>query len=103
MAALLDDAMGGAAWLAGFPVVAVNLNISFRNMLPLNTPCLVRTQVVKTEGRKVSCQGKITSTDGETVFTRGEALFVTLEEEHIRTLSPKARAVIEKMNRDRQV
>ena len=47
MAALLDEAMGGAAWLAGHPVVAAQLNIKFSRMLPLGTRCMVDTELVR--------------------------------------------------------
>lgn len=102
MAAVLDEAMGGAAWLAGFPVVAVNLDITFRRMLPLNTPCLVEASVTRTEGRKVATAGRITSADGTQIFTVGEALFVIIDTDQISSLSPKARIVLERMKRDRE-
>src|SRR5271157_121732 len=37
MASILDEAMGFCAWLAGHTVVAAQLIINFRKMLPLNT------------------------------------------------------------------
>ena len=37
IAAVLDEAMGAAAWLAGHLVVAVRLDTRFRKMLPLGT------------------------------------------------------------------
>ena len=38
MAALLDEVVGGAAWVAGHPVVAATLNVRFRAMLPHEKP-----------------------------------------------------------------
>ena len=99
MAALLDDAMGGVCWLASYPVVAVKLDISFSKMLPLETPCLVEAHLTKVEGRKVATTGRICSADRGVVYTEGTALFVTLGLDRIDTMSPKARAILEKMNR----
>ncbi len=45
MAAILDEAMGGVAWMCGHPVVAASLKVSFRNMLPLTTPCVVEAEI----------------------------------------------------------
>nr|MEE4268540.1 PaaI family thioesterase [Candidatus Krumholzibacteria bacterium] len=98
MAALLDDAMGGACWLSGFPVLAVNLNITFRQMLPLETPCLVETRVTRVEGRKISTEGRILAQDRKTVFSEGEALFVVLEEKQLARFSPKIQAIITRLN-----
>lgn len=97
MAALLDEAMGGAAWLAGHPVVAAQLNITFRTMLPLGTRCLVHARVLESNGRKIKTTGEIRSTDGQKVFSSGEALFVTLDHEKIEQLSEKAKVIVERM------
>jgi len=99
-AALLDEAMGGAAWLAGHPVVAANLDITFRQMLPLGTLCLVETRVTSVEGRKVRTSGVIRSRDGQRIFSEGTALFVVLDETRIDHLSDKARVILERMRRN---
>ena len=40
MASLLDETMGGAAWMSGYMVVAAELNVTFKKMLPLGTVML---------------------------------------------------------------
>ena len=97
MAALLDEAMGGAAWLAGHPVVAAQLNITFRAMLPLGTRCLVYARVLESNGRKIKTTGEIASIDGQQVFSSGEALFVTLDHKKIEQLSEKAKVIVDRM------
>jgi len=99
MAALLDEAMGGAAWMAGHPVVAAQLNITFRNMLPLKTRCLVKAQVLEINGRKIKTTGELCDAQSGKVFCKGEALFVTLDPEKIGLLSDKAKAIVERMKR----
>ncbi len=97
MAALLDEAMGGAAWLAGHPVVAAQLNITFRTMLPLGARCLVHARVIEVNGRKIKTTGELRSADGNQLYCRGEALFVVLDPQKIETLSAKAKLIVEGM------
>ncbi|MBU8870939.1 MAG: PaaI family thioesterase [Gemmatimonadales bacterium] len=97
MAALLDEAMGGAAWLAGHPVVAAQLNIKFSTMLPLETPCLVEAEVVGVEGRKIRTRGVLRDMSGQNTFCEGEALFITLDKGKIGQLSAKAQIIVDRM------
>jgi acyl-coenzyme A thioesterase PaaI-like protein len=97
MAALLDEAMGGSAWLAGFPVVAAQLNITFRTMLPLGTRCLVKARVLEVDGRKIKTTAELCSAQDAKVFCKGEALFVTLDHKKIGQLSDKAKVIVERM------
>lgn len=99
MAALLDEAMGGAAWMGGHPVVAAQLNITFRAMLPLGTRCQVVAKVIEVNGRKIKTTGELRSADGEQLFCSGEALFVTLDTEKIEQLSAKANVIVEAMRK----
>jgi acyl-coenzyme A thioesterase PaaI-like protein len=97
MAALLDEAMGGAAWLAGHPVVAAQLNVKFNQMLPLGTRCLVDTELLDVTGRKVRTHGVLRDAAGDRIFCEGEALFIALDEEHIGKLSAKADVIVERL------
>lgn len=99
MAALMDEAMGGAAWLSGHPVVAANLNVTFLKMLPLGTPCFVEASVTAVDGRKVRTRGEIRSLDREQIYCQGEALFISLDESRIGHISEKARAIIDRMRK----
>lgn len=97
MAALLDEAMGGAAWLAGHPVVAAQLNITFRTMLPLGTRCVVRARVIEASGRKIKTTAELLSADGEQLFCSGEALFVILDHQKIEQLSAKGKIIVDRI------
>ncbi len=99
MAALLDEAMGGSAWLAGYPVVAAQLNITFSAMLPLGTRCLVKARVLEVSGRKIKTTGELCSAHDGRLFCRGEGLFVTLDHEKIGQLSDKAKVIVERMKK----
>ncbi len=96
MAALLDESMGGAAWMAGHPVVAANLNITFRQMLPLGTRCVVEAKIVEVDRRKVFTHGYLRSADGVTTYCDGEALFIVLDESRIGEMSAKARVIVDR-------
>jgi acyl-coenzyme A thioesterase PaaI-like protein len=85
MAAVLDEAMGAAAWMEGHLVVAVRLGTSFQRMLPLGTDALLEAWVEKVEGRKVWTLGRLVDEDGE-AFAEADALFLMLDPERFRPL-----------------
>ncbi len=76
MAAVLDEVLGLAAWTAGHSVVVGNLNVSFRNMLPLEQVVTIESEVISAAGRKVLVRGRICL--GETVFTEADCLCITI-------------------------
>lgn len=76
IAAVLDEVLGLAAWAAGYAIVVGNLNVSFRNLLPLEDVVTVETEVVSVAGRKIMVHGRICR--GETVYAEGECLCITL-------------------------
>lgn len=100
MAAALDEAMGGVAWMLGHPVVAAQLNITFRNMLPLQSRCIIEASITSVEGRKVHTTGTLHNLDGDVVYAEGVALFITLDDKKIEMLSSKASTIIDKMRRN---
>lgn len=79
MAAVVDEVLGLAAWAAGYSIVVGNLNVSFRNMLPLHKVVSVETKVVSAEGRKVLVHGRIYCE--KTTYAVGECLCVTIQPE----------------------
>lgn len=78
MAAVLDEVLGLAAWAAGYPIVVGNLNVSFRNLLPLQQVVTVESRVVSVEGRKVKVHGRICS--GDMIYAEGDCLCITIPE-----------------------
>ena len=76
VAAVLDEVLGLAAWAAGYPIVVGNLNVSFRNLLPLEKVVTVESSIVSAEGRKVLVHGRIYC--GELVYAEGECLCITI-------------------------
>jgi len=82
MAAVLDEAMGLAVWLAHRAAVAAHLETDFRRPIPLGTTVTVETTVGPAEGSgKARVTGRLVGDDG-TVFAEGSALFVLLSARH---------------------
>ncbi len=78
VASALDEAMGGAAWHAGYPVVAARIMIDFRAMVPIGLEGTIEAHVEQVDGRKVRTRGTLTDTSGK-VYANGEGLFIVLE------------------------
>lgn len=76
VAAVLDEVLGLTAWAAGYPIVVGNLNVSFKNLLPLQKVITVEGKVISAEGRKVLVHGKVFC--GKHVYAEGECLCITI-------------------------
>ena len=98
MAALLDEAMGGAAWMQGHPVVAAELTTRFKTMLPLGARCVVEAWVSAVDGRKVRVAGRLRGSDGDTVYAEGEALFITLDPKKFGVLASEASQIFSELD-----
>jgi acyl-coenzyme A thioesterase PaaI-like protein len=79
MAAVFDEVLGLAAWTAGYPIVVGNLNVSFRNLLPLKQVITVESTIASVDGRKVLVEGRLCS--GDTVFAEAKCLCITIPEQ----------------------
>jgi acyl-coenzyme A thioesterase PaaI-like protein len=75
--ALLDHALGAAAWSSGFPVVTASMTYDFRRGVPLGSVMRVEAAVESVEGRKVRTRGRLLDADGH-VFGEAHALFLTM-------------------------
>lgn|SRR3990167_2614180 len=95
MAAVLDEAMGAGAWLAGHAVVAAKLTINFRRMLPLENEVLLETWVERVDGKKVMTRGRLFDQDGEP-YAEGEGLFILIGVERFGSLLERASKTIDK-------
>jgi hypothetical protein len=78
---VFDEVLGLAAWAAGHSIVVGNLNVSFRQLLPLQTVVQVNTRVISEQGRKIIVHGDICSLEGIVIAT-GEALCIKISAEN---------------------
>lgn len=101
MAGIMDEAMGGAAWLAGHPVVAAQLEITFRELLPLATRALVKAQVTGVEGRKVHTRAFLTNTAETVIHCQATGLFVVLDRSQLDRMPREAARIVRSAHRPR--
>lgn len=77
IAAIFDEVLGLAAWAAGHSVVVGNLNVSFRQLLPLEEIVEIDSKITSVKGRKIKVHGRIT--DGKnTVYAEADCLCITI-------------------------
>lgn len=80
MAAVLDEALGSACWVAGHAVVAAELNTSFKKMLPLGEVYTAEAWIDETDGRKIYPRGHIIDDQG-VVYAEATGLFIEMKPE----------------------
>ncbi|GAB3205854.1 PaaI family thioesterase [Marinactinospora thermotolerans] len=76
IAAMLDQALGAAAGVAGMPGLTANLTVDYRKPTPLNAPLTVTSRVTGTERRKVFVSAEIRH-NGE-ITAEGTAIMVQI-------------------------
>ncbi len=77
LAAVLDEALGGVAWMSGHPVVSVRLSTKNIRPLPLDSVVTVETRVDRVEGSKVFTVGSVFD-DAGNKYSEGESLYIEL-------------------------
>lgn len=85
MAAVLDEAMGGACWMNGHRTVAAKISVSFLQMLPLETETIVEAWIESTDGRKIYLRAKMLGASGQPI-AQADGLFIVLKDETLRVL-----------------
>ena len=76
-AAILDEVMGLVVWAAGHQVVAANININYRKLLPLNQPLIAEARITKVDERKIFSEGKIKLADS-TIAVDGSGIYIAV-------------------------
>lgn len=89
MAALLDEAMGLAAWIGGRAVVAAKIEVEFRRMLPLHVEARFATWVERVDGRKVHVRGRLHDEAG-VPYAESRGLFIEIGGERFKELAANA-------------
>ena len=82
VSAVMDEALGAAAWADGHHVVVARLSVDFRAMVPLGTDATFETWVERVDGRKVHTRGRLLAADGQ-LLAEGQALCVVLGSDHL--------------------
>ncbi|PWH13485.1 MAG: hypothetical protein DDG60_10135 [Anaerolineae bacterium] len=74
-AAVLDEAMGAAVWVAGLRVVAVNLEINYKQPVPLGQRVTIHARIQERHERKVLTTSELRLADS-TVAVTGRGIYV---------------------------
>ncbi len=82
ISALLDEAMGFAAWVAGHMALAAQLTINFRRMVPVGVLATCEAWVDEVDGRKITTRAKLFGPDGDN-YGDGSALFMAVRPEKL--------------------
>lgn len=90
VAAVLDEAMGAAAWVAGHPSIAARIEVDFRSMVPLGIDAQVEMTVEKVEGRKITTRARLLDAEGR-ALAESAGLFLRLTDDQIRDALRHAR------------
>ena len=85
MAAVLDEALGGACWMNGHRTVAAKISVSFIAMLKLESETTVESRVDRVEGRKIYLRATLSDASGA-VIAESDGLFIVLREEALQKL-----------------
>jgi acyl-coenzyme A thioesterase PaaI-like protein len=93
IAAVLDEAMGAAAWVAGHVAVAARLDTSFQRMVPLGADVTLEAWVEREEGRKIWTAGRLLDGAGKP-FAAATGLFIDLPPERYQPLLEQAAAAL---------
>lgn len=75
-AAVLDEAMGAAVWVAGLQVVAARLEVDYKHPLPLGQKVSIRARISEQHGRKTLANAEIVLENGE-IAVAGKGIYVT--------------------------
>lgn len=84
-AAILDEMMGTAAWIAGHPCVAAEFTVKFRKSLPLGQVVVAAAWVERAEGRKVFTCAELRDESGS-VYSESTGVFVTIGRDRFEAL-----------------
>jgi len=74
----LDEALGAAAWNAGYPVLTARLTTEFRRAVPLGAELLVETRLLRRRLRAVDLDGRLIDAEGQ-VYASAEGRFLELK------------------------
>jgi acyl-coenzyme A thioesterase PaaI-like protein len=86
VAAVLDEAMGLAVWLAHRAAVAAHIAVDFRAPVPLGTTARVETAPGEADDRKAAATARLVGPDGA-LYAESRGVFVLLGARHAATFT----------------
>nr|XP_056709510.1 acyl-coenzyme A thioesterase THEM4-like [Euleptes europaea] len=83
IATILDCTLGGSGTFFAGKVMTANLNVNYKNPVPLGSVVLVESKIDRVEGKKVFISGQVRSIDGETLYAEATGLFIQIVSQKI--------------------
>lgn len=78
-AAILDEAMGAAAFYAGRPSMTITMTVNYQRPVPINAPLQLEAWLERIEGKKTYTASRLLLSDGAVAAT-ATAIFITNED-----------------------
>jgi acyl-coenzyme A thioesterase PaaI-like protein len=79
IAAVLDEVMGAAAWVSGYPAITRQLSVTFRKPILLNTTVIVRTKVGTLRHRNIVVTASMFGADDPSVYSTGNGRYYVVD------------------------
>ena len=84
VAGIFDEALGAAQAFSGKGGMTGRLTVHYRSPTPLDVELRLRAEMVRAEGRKISCQGWLWA--GDRLCAEAEGLFITVDPAQVATM-----------------
>ncbi|XP_051848560.1 acyl-coenzyme A thioesterase THEM5 isoform X2 [Antechinus flavipes] len=79
LTALVDETFSKTAYLSGHGLFTLNLNIKFKNPIPVGSVALLKVEVEKIEDQKIFLSCIALSPDEQVLFAKASGVFLQLE------------------------
>ncbi|XP_068946085.1 acyl-coenzyme A thioesterase THEM5 [Petaurus breviceps papuanus] len=79
LAALVDETFSKTAYLSGYGLFTLSLNIKFKNIIPVDSVALLNVEVEKIEDQKIFLSCIAQSPDQRVLFAKASGVFLQLE------------------------
>lgn len=80
IATVLDETMGVVAWISGYSVVSIELNVKYKKMLPVNTQVTIEAYIELINNRKIITKAKMYDNKGA-IFSTSDGTYINLPKE----------------------
>lgn len=77
ISAVLDESMGGAAWMNGYPVVTSHLSIKYMKPIRINSELFVETWLDRIEKKKIFIKGRMEGSNN-VIYAESEGTFTLI-------------------------
>jgi len=81
ISAVLDETMGAAAWLNGYPVMTKTLTVEYLSPLPLHIKIIAESYILTKENNLITIVGKISSQDKK-IYAKSSGTFKVISRNH---------------------